>query len=48
MILGIPVDMILGIPPDESYNNIRVLADLYMCINLYQQAFWRYCQGNGH
>jgi hypothetical protein len=29
--------MILGIPPGESYSGIRVLADLSVCVNLYQQ-----------
>ena len=29
--------MILGILPGESYNGIRALVDLSVCINLYQQ-----------
>ena len=27
-----PVDMILGILPGESYNGIRVFADLSVCV----------------
>jgi hypothetical protein len=38
--------MILEISPDKSYSGIRVLEDLSMCVNLYQQAFWRRCRGN--
>ena len=31
------VDTILGIPPDESYNGIRALVDLSVCVKIYQQ-----------
>jgi hypothetical protein len=30
------MDTILGIPPDGSYSGIRALADLSICVNLYQ------------
>ena len=36
-----PVDAILGILPGESYSGIRALVDLCVCVNKYQQAFWR-------
>ena len=39
--------MILGIPSGESYSGIRALADLSVCVNLYQQASWRRYWGNG-
>ena len=29
---GFSVDTILGIPPGESYNGIRALADLSVCV----------------
>ena len=32
-----PVDTILGIPLGESYIDIRVLADLSICVKIYQQ-----------
>ena len=32
------MDTILGILPDESYNGISELADLSMCVNLYQHT----------
>ena len=41
------MDTILGILLGESYSGIRGLADLYVCVNKYQQAFWRRCRGNG-
>ena len=31
------MDTILGIPPGESYSGIRVLADLSVCVKIYQQ-----------
>ena len=31
--------------PGENYSNIRELADLSVCVNKYQQAFWRCCRG---
>jgi hypothetical protein len=34
-------------PLGESYSGIHALADLSVCVNLYQQAFWRRCRGNG-
>ena len=30
----------------ESYNGIRALADLSVCVNKCQQAFWRRCRGS--
>ena len=33
------MDTILGILLGESYSGIRVLADLSMCVNLYQQYY---------
>jgi hypothetical protein len=31
------MDMILGIPLGESYSGIHALADLSVCIKIYQQ-----------
>ena len=35
----------LGILPGESYSGIHALADLSICVNKYQQAFWHHCRG---
>ena len=40
------MDTILGIPPGETYSGIRALANLSVCINKYQQAFWCHYRGN--
>jgi hypothetical protein len=34
------VDIILEIPLAKSYSGIRALADLCVCVNLYQQVFF--------
>jgi hypothetical protein len=33
------MDTILGILLGESYSGIHALADLFVCVNKYQQAF---------
>jgi len=37
------MDTILRILPGKSYSGIHALADLSVCINKYQQAFWHRC-----
>ena len=41
------MDTIIRILPGESYNGIRGLADLPVCVNKCQLVFWRRCRENG-
>ena len=40
------MDTILGIALDESYNGIRALTDLSMCVKIYQQLPKRFSARN--